>query len=223
MELIGSGRDGEIFDLGDGNVLRRFRDGRSQESEAALITHLHSLGYPVPEVKSADGPDMIMSLVKGPTMLDDLASHPWRLRTHARTLAELQLRLHMIMAPKWLRHVPGWPGESILHLDFHPANVMLSPDGPVVIDWTNAHQGPAWLDTCYTEVLLRTADVPGNALLRAISSSGRTSFRRAYRRHYGVVESPSRMLAAAANRFLEDSNIRPGERARAEPIAEAGA
>lgn len=31
----------------------------------------------------------------------------------------------------------------VLHLDFHPANVMLTSGGPVVIDWTNARAGPA--------------------------------------------------------------------------------
>jgi len=222
MELIGSGRDGEIFDLGDGNVLRRFRDGRSQEMEAELITHLHALGYPVPEVKSANGPDMVMSLVNGPTMLDDLASHPWRLRSHARILARLQLRLHQIEAPGWLRHVPGELGDTILHLDFHPANVMMSPAGPIVIDWTNAHSGPAWLDTAYTEVLLRTADVPGNALVRAVASGGRLGFRHTYRRSYGRLESPRQMLATAARRFLEDANIQPGEQVRAAAIAQMG-
>ena len=31
-------------------------------------------------------------------------------------------------------------------MDLHPANVLLAPAGPVVIDWTNARAGPPELD-----------------------------------------------------------------------------
>ncbi len=84
MKLIGNGRDGEVFDLGNGTVLRRFQNGRSQESEAKLIRHVRASGFPVPEVVSADGSDMEMDKIDGPTMLNDATTHPWRLRTHAR-------------------------------------------------------------------------------------------------------------------------------------------
>ncbi len=161
---------------------------------------------------------MVMSLVKGPTMLDDLASHPWRLRAHARTLALLHLRLHEIDAPPWLSKVGEHPGDSILHLDFHPANVMMSPTGPVVIDWTNARAGPTWLDTSHTEVLLRTGEAPGNALVRAVTTAGRVEFVRAYRQTYGKVDAAVARLDTAARRFLDDPNITSLERKRAEAL-----
>jgi len=222
MKLIGSGRDGEVFDLGDGSVLRRVRNGRSQEDEARLMAHLHSLGYPVPEVRSASGSDMIMARIDGPTMLDDLGVHPWRLRSHAHTLADLQSRLHQIEPPEWLRTIEGQAPDSIVHLDFHPANLIVSPDGPIVIDWSNAGGGEPWLDTCHTEILLRIGQVPGNPLTRHMAAALRSEFRRSYRRRYGRVDSADRRMSQAATRFLDDPNIRADERRGAEAIIRAG-
>jgi Ser/Thr protein kinase RdoA (MazF antagonist) len=46
--------------------------------------------------------------------------------------------------PSPRRAVPGSrAGDEVLHLDLHPANVMLTSSGPVVIDGTNARAGPA--------------------------------------------------------------------------------
>jgi aminoglycoside phosphotransferase (APT) family kinase protein len=61
---------------------------------------------------------------------------------HARVLARLHDQLHQIAPPAGLRR-PFGAGERIMHLDLHPGNVMLTPEGPVVIDWTNAAAGPA--------------------------------------------------------------------------------
>jgi hypothetical protein len=42
---------------------------------------------------------LVMERVEGPTMLGDLAAHPWRLASHARTLATL----HRCEARSWPR------------------------------------------------------------------------------------------------------------------------
>ena len=34
-------------------------------------------------------------------------------------------------------------GGQVLHLDLHPGNVMLTDDGPFVIDWSNGCAGEA--------------------------------------------------------------------------------
>ena len=44
--------------------------------------------------------------------------------------------------------------QQIVHLDLHPENVMLTGRGPVVIDWCNATDGPADLDTALSAVIL---------------------------------------------------------------------
>ena len=90
-------------------------------------------------------------------MFDELRRRPATLLAHARRLAKLQQQLAAIAAPDWMI-APGWTpdpdGDAVLHLDLHPMNVVLSPDGPVVIDWTNAAAGPAGFDASITYVVM---------------------------------------------------------------------
>ncbi len=112
-------------------------------------------GYPAPRVIDVRGPDLVLERIEGPTMLADLRRRPWRYRTHALTLARLQRELHAIPPPESL----GGEGAAIVHLDLHPANVMLASRGPVVIDWANAARGDASLDVALTAVVLAAAPV----------------------------------------------------------------
>jgi aminoglycoside phosphotransferase (APT) family kinase protein len=66
----------------------------------------------------------------------------------------------------WLKaHRPAPPAVSrILHLDFHPLNLMQRPDGElVVIDWTYADAGDPHVDVAMTLHLLECAPYPGRA------------------------------------------------------------
>ena len=76
--LIGSGRAADVYALGDGKVLRRYRTAHSCVVEAGLMRYLHKAGYPVPEVFAVDGTDLVMQRLHGRDMLADLASRPWR-------------------------------------------------------------------------------------------------------------------------------------------------
>jgi RIO-like serine/threonine protein kinase len=136
-ELLASGRAADVFDQGDGTVLRRYRTDHDCGPEAELMSWLRKVGFLVPAVKGASGRDIIMELIAGPTMLGDLEARPWMVASHIRTLANLQKSLNGIVAPEWIstdQRIPS--GRSLLHLDFHPMNVIMSPGGPVVIDWT---------------------------------------------------------------------------------------
>jgi aminoglycoside phosphotransferase (APT) family kinase protein len=77
-------------------------------------------------------------------------------------------------------------GNSLLHGDFHPGNVLLSSRGPVVIDWPNATAGDATADFARTDLLLRMGDPPPGtpALVRYLQGFGRKLIRSAYRRAY---------------------------------------
>jgi aminoglycoside phosphotransferase (APT) family kinase protein len=46
-------------------------------------------------------------------------------------------------------------GDRICHGDFHPGNVMLGPDGDVILDWVDATRGQAAADVARTSVLMR--------------------------------------------------------------------
>ncbi len=155
--LIGSGRSADVFAIGGGRVLRRYRHPLDVQAEAQIMRHLAARGFPVPEVFDADGPDLVMEQLDGRDMLADLGSRPWLVGQHGRTLAELHNRLHAIDAP------PGWPellgpGSAVLHLDLHPGNVMLTSRGPVVIDWTNARAGAAGADVAMAYLIMATSE-----------------------------------------------------------------
>ncbi|MFI5839282.1 phosphotransferase [Catenuloplanes sp. NPDC051500] len=153
MNLVGTGRTADVWALDDARVLRRYRDGRSAEPEAELLRHLHAHGFPVPPMHLVDGPEMTLGRVGGPTMLHALSTGGLDLHTAARIVLDLHALLHAVP--------PRGPGEAILHMDLHPDNVLLGPDGPVLIDWCNAIEGPPGLDLAMTAVILGQVAVDG--------------------------------------------------------------
>ena len=156
--LIGRGRAADVYALDDRRVLRRYRTSYSCTAEADLMRYLRQAGFPVPAVFDADGTDLVMERLDGRDMLADLASRPWQTARHARVLARLHDRLHQIAAPEGLRQ-PFGSGDRVVHLDLHPRNVMLTPGGPVVIDWTNAAAGPAGADVAMADLIMASSDV----------------------------------------------------------------
>ena len=147
--LLASGRSADVFAIDDGRVLRRYRDGGDATAEASIMAYAAAAGFPVPQVYEVDGADLVMERLDGPTMLAALIAGDIGDRTGAELLADLHDRLHALPAP----HSPC-PGIGVLHLDLHPDNVILSPRGPVVIDWRNATQGPPDLDLAMSAVIL---------------------------------------------------------------------
>lgn len=208
---VAAGRDAVIYAVGADRVLRRTPDERSLVAEAELMEHVRAAGYPVPEVHRVGPGEMELDRVGGPTMLDDLGRRPWRMRTHARTLADLHHRLHAIAAPTGLASFPVG-GDTVVHLDLHPGNVILSPDGPVVIDWTNGRRGPGTADVALTWIILAAMEVDGPAPMRALVSVFRRRFVERFLLLAGRNEA-RRALAAVADYRAGDRNIRPSERA----------
>jgi streptomycin 6-kinase len=191
MKAIASGRASEIFDLGDSRILRRFKAGGDPEGEAEVMRHVKAHGYPVPEVLEVRDDALVLERIDGPTMLQDLSRRPWRLGRHAALLAGLHKRLHEIEAADSARQ---------LHMDLHPENVILSPTGPVVVDWTNARSGEPALDVAMTWVIgVTSAGLPGRLFVRSFLP------------HFNLDEI-RRALPEAAERRLRDSNVTESEK-----------
>lgn len=171
MELLARGRDADLFALDASTVLRRDRAGDDMADQARLLLTLEELGYPVPHVIDADGADLVMERIDGGTMLDELAHEPEQYRRYGRQLGELHERLHRLAAPAWLRPARGADGGGgkasddavIVHLDLHPANVILSERGPIVIDWSNAASGSAEIDAAVTAIITLGSELEGVA------------------------------------------------------------
>jgi aminoglycoside phosphotransferase (APT) family kinase protein len=170
MKILASGRDGDIFEFAPGLVLRKTRDGRSIAHEARTMRYVADHGYPVPHIEEvrADGTEIIMERIDGPIMVDAMVRPPWKLGDHLRLLADLHDQLHRIPAPDWLPAMPDTDvdaetkrdGNKLLHLDLHPLNVIMSPHGPVVVDWPNARGGDPMVDVAISYALIACGDVP---------------------------------------------------------------
>ncbi|MBQ1041237.1 MULTISPECIES: phosphotransferase [unclassified Micromonospora] len=160
---LATGRTADVWLLPGGRVLRRYRDGGDVRAEAEVMRHLHRAGYPVPRVHHADGADLVLDRVSGPTLVEAFHAGAVAAPAAARMLADLHDRLHALPA---LRSAD--PAVRILHLDLHPDNVLLTATGPVVIDWTDSAEGPPALDRTTTALILaEVAVAPGHPLAAA--------------------------------------------------------
>jgi aminoglycoside phosphotransferase (APT) family kinase protein len=220
--LLGKGRAADVYDLGAGRVLRRYRDTGKYGTdpaavvarEAAVMRHLRANGYPVPEVFDADGADLVMRRLDGVTMLADLQSHPWRVRRHADALVDLHRRL-VAVPIDGLGELPVRFGrcEAIVHLDFHPDNVMLTADGPVVFDWTNAALGPSAADVADAWIVAAAGTIEGAWWLRVAGERLRRRFVDRFVDGCGRAAAIA-LLPALGEHRLHDRNMRPEEVAR---------
>jgi len=146
---LASGRDADVYALDAHRVLRRYRNGGDVTAESKVMGYVTELGFPVPVVYSASGADLVMERVHGPTMLESLVDGSLDVQAGGVLLADLHRRLHDLPAL-----LSADATDRILHLDLHPGNVLLSPRGPVVIDWRNATEGPADLDLALSALIL---------------------------------------------------------------------
>jgi aminoglycoside phosphotransferase (APT) family kinase protein len=205
---IARGRDADVYALGDGRVLRRYRRPGPTDRERRVMAHARAHGYPVPQVYGWTATDMVMDRLDGPSMLADLARHPWRLHRHARTLADLHRRLHAIPAPAGLP-APLGEGDRLVHLDLHPANVVLTASGPMVIDWPNAGRGEALADVAATWVILRSSRPEGPVTRRLVAAVGQRLFAAAF-----LAGFDRRRVFQHLPAVVADRNVRDHERRR---------
>ena len=208
--LLTVGTTADIYLLDDHRLLRRYREQHDLSREAAIMRHVAEHGFPVPVVHAAEGLDLVMERVHGPTLLQALAAGEVTIPEGAHLLAELHDRLHRLPAP------PGADDGVVVHLALHPANVILGEGhDPVLVDWTNARSGPADLDVAVTAVIIAEVAVDedepeyaraARALLAAflLAADG----------------EPVPHLVEAVRIRLADPSLVPGERALVEPAAE---
>jgi aminoglycoside phosphotransferase (APT) family kinase protein len=227
--LLARGRAADVFADGPGRVRRRYRPGqdwpetntvRSTAQEAEVMRHARTNGFPVPEVFDAADREILMERIYGRSMLEDLARRPWLVRAHASRLAELHRQLHQISAPSSLGTKFG-PERALLHLDLHPDNVILTADGPYVIDWTNAAAGPGAADVAQTWILMASSSIPGSAWLRTIGRIGRKLLVDSFLYHFDSSEVRTYFPAVARAR-MHDEHLQESERRVIEGMLNGG-
>ncbi|MFH8441408.1 phosphotransferase [Streptomyces sp. NPDC018026] len=159
--LIGAGRSADVYEADAGWVLRRDREGVGDAAaEGAVMEHVRKHGYPVPRVwpGTTESPrtDLVMERLTGPTMLRAWQDGALTPQEAGGMLAGLLRRLHRVPAYRGAD-----PGARVLHLDLHPDNVILTADGPRVIDWSNTEEGDPGLDWGMTAVILAQVAAAG--------------------------------------------------------------
>jgi uncharacterized protein (TIGR02172 family) len=105
-QLIGRGREAEIYAWGEDQVLKLFYPSMPRvlvdlEARAATIACRSGVSTPaVGEIVAVDGRrGVVFQRIDGQLMLAYLPKHPWQLARLARQLAELQTAIHACEAP----------------------------------------------------------------------------------------------------------------------------
>jgi aminoglycoside phosphotransferase (APT) family kinase protein len=195
--LIASGRACDVFEHGDGAVLRRYREGEPCDParEAAVMRRAEAAGIPVPHVLEIQPDGLVLERIDGPTMLEEIERQPWRFAARARDLGRLHRRVL---------------DAGLVHRDFHPLNVLLAERGPVVIDWSNGGEGPPEGDVAFSQVILATSDADFPGWLEWIARAVRRRFVAAYLDGVGM-QPPADLIAEAAKQRLRDPHLRERE------------
>ncbi len=189
------------------------------EGEAARARAARAAGISTPavaDVISLGGRvGVVFERTDGPTMLQTLGEHPGAADTLARQLAGLQADIHgrpgrgLPSQRERLRAKIGRgygltahlkasvaavldalpDGDAFCHGDFHPGNILLTPNGPVILEWYNATCGNPVADLARTAVLFKFAPVPASLTpeARRTIDALRGSFLHAYLRHYAAL------------------------------------
>ena len=205
--------------------------------EAAAMATASAAGLPVPRVHAAgswqDRPAMLLDWYPGRPVAHELPAHPWRAWTLGLQMGRTQAAIHALTVPDafaettpwrnlagenarlqtWLDRVPA-RGPSLLHLDYHPLNVMT--DGRAitgVLDWTNARSGDPRADYARTLSILRLdAEVEGRlaSIARLIVRRFEHGWRQGYREAAGEPADLAPYLAWAGSVMQHDRASRPG-------------
>lgn len=214
---IAQGRTAEIFPWENGQVLKLYRDWCPSDwvdYEAGIARAVYKAGIPSPAVgeivawKGRRG--LVYERLDGISMLEDMNARPWTLLKHARSLAELQLKIHQqsiaglplykdrleydirsathlpdelrTKALVLLKSLPD--GKSVCHGDYHPGNVLITPRGPIVIDWMTASTGSRWTDAARTSLILSIGAKAAGKQVRPIIQLVVGLYHRTYLNHY---------------------------------------
>ena len=168
-----------------------------QETRTARL--VNQAGIPSPAILDLvtvnERQGIVYQRIEGPSMLDAIIKNPLMSLNHARKLALLHAEMHRCAGDElasqrssvtWainhasdlsdecrqvildkLKHLPD--GERLCHGDFHPGNIIMTRQGPLVIDWMTAVRGNPAADIARTYLMLSLGDAPeGGIILKLI-------------------------------------------------------
>jgi hypothetical protein len=152
---------------------------------------------------------IVLTRLDGPTLLQAYRSGAMTFEQAGAILASLYLSVHKtppppdVLLPRdWMdgalrvsggivpKHIATGilalierlrPGDGLCHADLHPDNVIMTADGPRIVDWSGAVRAPAALDlaSCHimlTELAPEVADDPQRP--RAVNAAAQSEYAR---------------------------------------------
>jgi aminoglycoside phosphotransferase (APT) family kinase protein len=191
VTTVTGGADTLIWRVEHGNATYALRVFRPEQATAAQREHqaleaARNGGLIVPTVHATtiwrDRPAVLLSWCPGEPLLNRLMREPWRVWSLGVAFGRSQAAVHRISPPsEWLNSADRWMGwagsneqllqdrlrqttyrPALLHLDFHPLNVLT--DGvriTAILDWVNAQVGDPRADVARTYTILRVQPNPG--------------------------------------------------------------
>jgi thiamine kinase len=153
-------------------------------AEAAYTEAVGAIGAPAPRLERVgelDGRSVsVFERIHGPSMWQHICDHPAEVAVMGRLLADLHHRLISLPVPISLprqgdrlaakirraaQHDPAVSsvlrsqpangrGAHLCHGDLHPGNVLLSSNGPIVVDWFDASIGDPVGDVARSSILM---------------------------------------------------------------------
>ena len=222
-EKTGEGAFSEAYAWAPGQVVKLFKAGVSHllgRHEVRMIRAVRAAGVPVPEVfgeVTLDGRfGIVLQRLDGPTLLQLTRTGAVTFDQAGAIVAALAMSIHKTPPPPevlsmreymedQLGHDDGKlipkhiateslpPGDGLCHTDLSPGNVIMTAEGPKLVDWAGAKRGPAVLELGFLHVVLselgpEMADNPERP--RATNAAAQTE----YARLTGI--SPAELTAA---------------------------
>ncbi|HEU5016021.1 MAG TPA: phosphotransferase [Roseiflexaceae bacterium] len=222
---VHGGEDTAIWRVEHGgatHALRVFRaeQARAFQREVAALAAAAAAGLPVPTVDATAEwharPVMLLAWCAGQPLLAVLRERPWQVVRLGRLFGRMHARVDQVAAPPLLAQQPtawiAWAGSdeqalqhrlatlasgapALLHLDFHPLNVMT--DGRQitgVLDWTNSLAGDPRADVARTHTILTLSPIAAEQRSTPLLMFRRL-LARAWQRGYEDVAGPLNDMA----------------------------
>ena len=153
--------------------------------EAALTAQVEVLGLPVPQVLGVGSLDdrwgLVLTRAEGRPFAEAMLASLDAVGSHFDAMVRLHRQMHACAVPelpamkvrlsgaigrakalgaetarRLLEALVALPdGDQLCHGDFHPYNVLGTPEVAVVIDWPDATRGAAAADVCRSFLLMR--------------------------------------------------------------------
>lgn len=188
MKLLGKGNTAEVFEYGDKQVCKLFFEGYPQEQVAlefqnAREMYQNKIRIPKPfqmvTIENREG--IIYEKIEGKTLLNIMLEDAVNLDKYLKMFVNLHLDLIAHHSQKVLSYkeyiiamlknkkindstifdsIKALPDDDcLLHGDFHPNNILVMPNGTlVIIDFMNVCYGPALYDVARTYFLIKQFD-----------------------------------------------------------------